>query len=189
MIDFNRCQGTVLVSYITGYSPKFTILAQKWRFQGKLGSILQKKPRHRVTRDTSCRRKISTMSDKIMLIDPVPSVQSCYVPKLSKSNSFSAVIDPNIHFIDTQNTICFDDVLFGFMFNISKLHLYDQTMNSRKDLLRWFWIFKYFSLALFLSDKGADIWSSHKRPQNSRGPTGLTLSWCLITHNKQSQNM
>ena len=71
-----------------------------------------------------------------MLIDPIPTVQSCYVSKLSKSNSVPAVIDPNIHFLDTQNTICFDDVLFGFMFNISELQLYDQTMNSRKDLLR-----------------------------------------------------
>ena len=71
-----------------------------------------------------------------MLIDPIPTVQSCYVSKLSKSNSVPAVIDPNIHFLDTQNTICFDNDLLGFMFNISELQLYDQTMNSRKDLLR-----------------------------------------------------
>ena len=59
-----------------------------------------------------------------------------YVSKLSKSNSFPAVIDPNIHFLDTQNIICFDDILFVFMFSISDLQLYDPTMNSRKDLLR-----------------------------------------------------
>ena len=93
-------------------------------------------------------------------------------PSYKKSNSYPAVIDPNIDFVDTQNTICFEDVSFGFLFNISELQLYDQNMNSRKDLLRWLRILKYFSLALFLSDKGADIWSSHKRPQNSRGPTG-----------------
>ena len=70
------------------------------------------------------------------LIDPMPTVQFCYASNLSKSNSFPAVIDPNIDFVDTQNTICFDDVLFGFLFNISELQLYDQSMNSRKDLLR-----------------------------------------------------
>ena len=71
-----------------------------------------------------------------MLIDPIPTIRSYYVSRLSKSNSFPAVIEPNIHFLDALNIICFDDVLFGFMFNISELQLYDQTMNSRKHLLR-----------------------------------------------------
>ena len=57
-------------------------------------------------------------------------------PSYEKRNSYPAVIDPNIDFVDPQNPICFDDVLFGFLFNISELQLYDQSMNSRKDLLR-----------------------------------------------------
>ena len=67
-------------------------------------------------------------------------LQNIDIDKISNRFKFgisNRAIDPNIDFLDTQTIyICFDAVLFGFLFNISELQLYDQSMNSRKDLLR-----------------------------------------------------